>query len=533
MTQPYAAPPLKLSPDNPFNGSSGSKFSRPDARNYYTPGSYWWWLQRLVQKLLDRYDRYDVLERYALGDHPLPNGDYRYVKALKDLQTKARTNYCELVIKATTQRMRVKGFRFGSNGQADAAAKRIWEYNDMDYQSQVNINTAATFGLCYALVAPPDTREKNAEPIICIEDPRMCVVERDPYRITRSMAGLKMWQDDTIQAVIAVLYLPDEIYTFTSRKFIDNSFPGEPTLTKQFTATPAASSFELVDVSPNPLGEVPLIEGNWQPAFGDIGRAEHEGVLDIQDRINHTVLDRLVISKSQAYRQRWATGLSLPGAKGKKRPPFDPGADILWVTANPDAAFGDFDSADIEKILLAIRDDVGDMAAISQTPASYLMNRMVNVSGDTLTQDQSGLVLKVQSREEAMGWFYERALKLCFKYKSDEERYSDAEASTLWADAEKRKLTERADALGKLVAAGVPLEIAMEDCGYSPDQIVFAIQERDRQLQEQQQREDEVATRAHEQVMEQQRVKAVSAGSGAGSAPNKTPAKKAGTTTTK
>ena len=510
MTQPYSAP-LRLSPDNPF-GEDQSLSRR--TRNYYEPGDPWWWLQRLIQKLLDRYERYDILERYALGDHPLPNTDYRYVKALKDLQAKARTNYCELIIKSTTQRMRVKGFRFGEAGQADKDAKRIWDYNDMDYQSQININTAATFGLCYALITPPDPKDAKGEPVICIEDPRMCAIERDPYRITRSMAGLKMWQDDTIEAVVAVLYLPNEIYTFTSHKYLENSFEQNAVLTKQFTMTPAASNFTLVDVSVNPLGDVPLIEGNWQPAFGDIGRAEHEGVLDIQDRINHTVLDRLIISKSQAYRQRWATGITPPGAKGKKRPPFDPGADVVWVTANPDAQFGDFDTADIEKLLLAIRDDVGDMSAITQTPASYLMNRMVNVSGDTLAQDQAGLVSKVNCRQEAMGWFYERILKICFKYKSD-DRYSDAEAFTLWADAEKRKLTEKADALGKLAAAGIPLEIAMEDCGYSPDQIAFAIEERDRLLAETQAREDELADKNHQQMMEQQKVKAVSAGSGA------------------
>lgn len=514
MTQPYMASPLSLSPGNPFTGKNAP--SNRVLRNYYEPGSPLWWLQRLIQKLLDRYERYDILERYALGDHPLPNGDYRYVKALKDLQTKARTNYCELVIKATTQRMKVHGFRFGEEGRADKDAKRIWDYNDMDYQSQVNLNTAATFGLCYGLVAPPDPRDPKGEPIICIEDPRMCAVERDPYKITRSMAGLKMWQDDTIQQVIAILYLPTEIYTFTTNKVIDESFVSEAKLTKVFTVTPDASSFQLIDVSPNPLGEVPLVEGNWQPAFGDLGRAEHEGVLDIQDRINLAVLDRLVVSKSQAYRQRWATGITPPGAKGKKAPPFDPGADILWVTANPDANFGDFDSADIDKLLLQIRDDVGDLAATTQTPASYLMNRLVNVSGDTLTQDQTGLVSKVRTRQESMGWFYERLMKIAFQYKKD-DRASEVEATTLWADAEKRKLADKADALGKLVAAGIPLEIAMEDCGYSPQQIEFAITERDRMQMEQMAREDEVSERQHEQMMQQQRVKAVSAGSGASS----------------
>lgn len=512
MSQPYPVPPLQVSPDNPFKESK----PKVSGRNYYEPGTPWWWLQRLSQKLMDRYERFDVLERYALGDHPLPNTDYRYVKALKDLQAKARTNYCNLVISAVVERMKVKGFRFGPAGKADTEAKLIWDYNDMDYQSPINLSTAATFGLCYALVGPPDPSDPDGQPSICIEDPRMCVTERDPYRITRSLAGLKLWQDDTVGLVVAALYLPDGIYMFATKKYADQIFDSEAALTKQFSTTPSSAGFEFVEVLPNPLGEVPLVEGNWQPAFGDLGRAEHEGVLDIQDRINHTFLDRLVVAKSQAYRQRWATGLAPPGKKGAKRPPFDPGADILWVTPDPQVKFGEFETADLTKIQNVIEADIGHLAAITKTPATYLMNRMVNVSGDTLTQDQSGLVMKTKTREESMGWFYERVMKLAFKYKND-ERYKTVEASTLWSDPEIRTLAEKADALNKLVTAGVPLEIAMEELGYSPDQIEFAIQKKEQEEEAQRQREDAQAAQQQQFVIEQQRVKAVSAGSGASS----------------
>lgn len=514
MTEPYGmySPPL-LTEGNPF-----AKKADRERYDTYEPGTPWWWLDRLIQKLVDRYERFDVLERYALGNHPLPNTDYRYARALRDLQSKARTNYCELVIKATTQRMKVKGFRFGPAGQADNEAKRIWDYNDMDYQSPMNLNLAAVFGVCYALISPPDPSEDGGEPRISIEDPRMCVTERDPSRITRSLAGLKIWEDDTLRLIVAVLYLPQGIFTFTSRKHETRVFANEATLTKQFTTFPAAASFDFAFGQPNPLGECPLVEGNWQPAFGELSRAEHEGVLDIQDRINHTVLDRLIIGKTQSYRQRWATGISPQGKKGDKRPPFDPGADVLWVTANPEANFGDFDVADISKILEAVRDDVGDMAAISQTPATYLMNRMVNVSGDTLTQDQSALITKVHTREEAIGWFYERIMKLCFKYKKD-NRWKEVEASTLWSDPEIRTLAEAADALGKYAAAGIPIQIAMERANFSPDEIEFAVKERDRIEAEVEAKEMRLAEQQHKFAMEQQKVKATSAGSGTASKP--------------
>lgn len=499
MSQPLVGAIQVYSDDNPFASRQQS------SNNYFQPGSHMWWLDRLLGKLIDRYDRYNTLENYALGFHPLPNTDYRYAKALAELQRKARTNYCEMVIKATTERMKVKGFRFGPVGQADEDAKKIWDYNDMDYQSVINVNTAGTFGLCYGLVAPPDPRDPDAVSSITIEDPRMCVVERHPTKITKSIAGLKVWQDDILEAVVAVLYLPDYIFTYTAYNF-ESDFEKDAFLTRQFHSAPAAASFTLRNAQPNVLGEVPLVEGNWQPAFGELGRAEHEGILDIQDRINHTVLDRLIISKTQAYRQRWATGVNSGGKKGSKKPPFDPGADVLWVTANPDAKFGDFDTADIMKIQEVIERDVGHIAAVTQTPATYLMNRMVNVSGDTLTQDQVGLVSKVKTRMDAMGWFYERLMKLAFKF-SGNEKWKTTEASTLWSDPEVRTLAEQADAIGKFVAAGLPIEIVLEKFNFSPDEIAFAKEAIDEQQRKAEEREDAIAARDHTNAIEMEKAK--------------------------
>jgi hypothetical protein len=531
LSQPYSnvnvsAPLGQGTKGNPFKAVKKKDISR----NNYEPGTPWWWLQRLTQKLLDRRARYDLLEDYATGNHPLPNADYRYAKALRDLQQKARTNYCGLIISATTERMTVKGFRFGPAGEADEDAKRIWDYNDMDFQAPMNHQIGGTFGVCYGMVSPPDPTDPDSEPIITIEDPRMCIVERDPKRITRSYAGLKIWQDDTLEMIVACLYLPTEIHTFTSTKTPAQIFAQESHLSLYSDGGNfyIGDQFEYAFTQPNPLGEVPLVEGQWQPTLGELSKAEHEDVLDIQDRINHTVLDRLIISKSQAYRQRWGTGIKLDGKS--KKAPFEPGADMLWLVQDQDAQFGDFETADIEQLLSAVTHDVGDMAATTKTPATYLMNRMVNVSGDALAQDQSGLVQKVKMREQAVGWFYERLMKLAFKYKND-ERWKQIEASTLWTDPEIRTLAESGDAAGKFVSAGIPLPLVMERFNFTPDEIAFTVKWTEEQEAKQLAREDQQAQQAHDQAIEQQKVKAVAAGSGSSSTSSAKPKPKSTTAT--
>lgn len=463
-----------------------------DLTNPRVPGTPFWWLARLSQKLMDRMPVYDIREAYVTGDHPLPNGDRRFVKALRELQNKAKTNYIELVQQAVVQKLRVKGFRFGTEGFADKDAQRIWQYNDMDYQAPVIINDAATFGFSYALVSPPV--EPGGEPVISMKDPRFCEIERDPARPTKTLAGLEFWASPADDVVLAILYLPDLIYYFSS-----TGIKAED-LTEQIGnhgMMGSINKFQIVSVKPNPLGEVPLERCDWQPAFGEQGRSEGEIAFDIQDRINKMVLDRLVISNSQAYRQRWVSGApeikAAPGGQVSKRPPWEPGADMIWVSEDPNTKFGDFEQADITQLLEATRDDVGDMAAITQTPATYLTNRMVNISGDTIAQAQGGHIAKVKLRQDAVGFFFERLQKLSFRYKGDIEKSQDVTAQTLWHAAEVRSFAEIADAMQKWSATGIPLQLAMDKSGqFSPEEIEWAVQEAERIKQEEMAREDQM-----------------------------------------
>lgn len=457
-----------------------------------TPGSPFWWLKRLGQRLIDRQPLYDIREDYASGNHPLPQGDKRYVKALKDFQQKAKTNYVELVQRATTQKMRVKGFRFGEAGELDKDAAKIWKSNDMDFQAPIIIQTAAKLGFTYALVSPPE--EEGGSPIITVEDPRLCEIEKDPTRITRSLAGMKMWVDSITGLVTAVLYLPDAVYTFEATSTVDSGTLFHNALSERGFDTPSnLNAFSIIEIQPNPLGEVPLVRGEWEPDLGERGRAEGECGWDIQDRINKTVLDRLVISNSQAFRQRWVTGRPPDAPRAKSQ--WDPGADMVWASTNPDTKFGDFAEADIKQILEAVRDDVGDYAAITQTPSTYLTNRMVNVSGDTLAQAQAGHISKIRLRHDAMGFFFEKLQKLCFRYTGD-ERANDPTASTVWMPVESKSVAESADALGKWVAAGIPLQLAMDKLGdFDPAEIAWAVEEQKRQQEEALAREDELLDR--------------------------------------
>jgi hypothetical protein len=430
------------------------------------------WLYRLAQGLIDRQRRYDLLENYVMGRHPVPSGDARYVKALRELQQKSQTNYIGLVTNAPCERMEVVGFRFGDepDESGDSDANNMWQYNDMDLQSVIAHNTAATFSRVYVLVSPP--REGDKYPLITVEDPRSTIVEHDPAHLKTIRAGLRMWHDDVIGHAIAVVYLPDGIHYYRGK---ENSWYKNIDYDLLKARIVSAGSWEYMGSELNPVGEVPIVPINWRPGLHGTSMAEAEEGFSIQDRINATVLDRMIISRSQAYKQRWAKGVTIPkDNSGRAKPPFDPGADILWAVSDKDAAFGEFREADIRQVLEAVRDDVGDLAAITKTPPHYLLGEIVNASGDALKAAETGLVSKTKHRMKSAGWSWEKVIRLGFAYLGDERATSEV-AETIWADPESRSRAELADAILKETQMGLPPEMAFERLGLTPAQVSRAM----------------------------------------------------------
>lgn len=429
----------------------------------YTPGTPEWWMHRLVYRLMDRQSRYDWLEAYVEGNHPLPDGDERYIKAFKSMQRKARTNYIGMITTTPVERMKVKDFLI--NGEVSDELTDWWNENNGDFQSPVMLMTAAALGNVYIKVVKGTPGPfSTGKPKFQAKDPRTTITEEDPNDPLVTRAALEMWADDATGTMYAILTLPDKTYYFNGPNVIECNKLDRPGLTQRLT-TFGGGGFNLVAQSDTPYGIVPIIRIDWIPSFKGISKAEAEDVIDVQDRINSTVLDRMKISNSHAYPQRWAKGVKVPkGREGQTKPPFDPGSDKLWAVENDDAQFGEFGEADIRQILEAIRDDVADMAAITKTPAHYLMGKMANVSGSTLDQAEAGMISKTRSRTTAVGSGYSRLAKTSLIY-MDRPDLAQAHVEVCWYDPAYHSQAESADAMLKHTQAGVPLVVAANRFG--------------------------------------------------------------------
>lgn len=479
-------------PGNMGQGPPGVWSPYPNHVNTSTeePGSVRWWLAQGIGAISAKQTWFKIKEDYVLGPQPSPSGDKRYIHALKDLQDKTQTNYVQLVVNSPVQRMRVKGFRFGDS-QADEEAERSWRSNEMDFKMEELLFEAAVYGEAYLLVSPAE--DDSGQPIITTEHPRVAHVFPDPVNPTRSLCAIRLWKDEYENRVIAVVYLPEATYSFIGPK---NS--------AELSLINNVDNYEFVISEPNLIGEVNLIRVPWRSGC----RGEADDIFSIQDRINHTVLDRLLIAKYQAYPQRWGTGVSGVNKKrkGHQKAPFDPGTDTLWLVPDPDAKLGQFDQADIRQLLEAIRDDVIDMATLTQTPAHYLMGKMSNVGGDTLTQAESGFVAKVRTRQRSVGWALERAMRLVFLFQGNITKAKEIDAEVIWADPEVRTRAEQADAALKeaQVFAECPpfaIPVVAERLGLEPDQIKKLVEAAEKWQQDQADREMEMLEKQNENAI--------------------------------
>lgn len=435
-----------------------------------TPGSPGWWFKRLADKQAERLPVLERYQRYGEGEHDLPEGHRRAREVFCQFQRRARSNFTGLVAESVIERARIIGFRAGGEltAEDDADAWAIWQANQMDADFSLLIRAACYMGESYILVQPPDG-SAGRYPVMSAEDPREFVVEMDPVRKRRVIAALKIWADDIAGERRAVLFLPDSTHGF-SAPLEEGAAPAWA----GFDSAPWAHAGE----SPNPAGRVPVVRvPNRMDLFGNT-RPEFADVMDIQDRINGQILNRLVIAAMSAHRQRWVKGVALEDEEGN---PLDlvPGADLVWNIESDEAEFGEFSEANLQPILAAVKDDVRDLAAISRTPPHYLLAEFTNTGGDAFAQSETGHVAKVTERETHYGEAAEDAIRIAYLLMGDAERAAQFDSEVIWADPQYRSLAEKADAAVKLGAAGVPWRTLMLTVmGYTPRQVARMESER-------------------------------------------------------
>lgn len=430
-----------------------------------------WWLARLYGQLSERRSQIDVFTQYYEGEHPLPWLAPQARDEFRRILRMTRSNYMGLVVDAMVERCKVEGFRLASGSLSedvnddvdvdalDADTWRIWQANDMDAGSDSVLLESAICGTAYLSMAP--NLKDPRTPLIFPEHPSQAIVDYQPGTGRRDRAaGLKVWVDDWTAQMCATVQLPGGIYKYGAEM--------------NRSGAPVWSRREVVGETwggPNLAGEVTLVEVPNNPRMLTGGVSEIYDVIDIQDRINKTIADRLITQDYGAFPQKWIKAWPTEDAAGNAVPPIDIGRNRVVTTDVSEASFGQWDSAPLDPYSAAKREDVKDIASRTRTPAQYLLGEMSNVSGDTLQASQSGLVAKCQGRMRPWGEGFEDSARV-FRRLAGLPDAGAQGMETIWHNPEFRTLGELADATMKQYQTHIiDLRQARENMGYSATQI--------------------------------------------------------------
>lgn len=424
------------------------------------PGEPLWWVGRLWDELARRRRYAETMRQYASGDHPLPMVPEKARQAFQRLLRQARSNYVGLVADATAERLQVDGFRVGDAEMGDQEAWRIWQANAMDADSDLLIAETVKASRGFALVAP--NPEDARTPFITAEDMTQAVVAYEPGSRRERRAGLKTFVDDWTGDVWATLFVDGQLFKYRAPEQKAGMVGAPKWVPREVRGEPWPAN--------NPLDVVPLVEVQNRPDLLGEAHSEIEDVLDIQDRINKTLIDRLMAQEFAAFRQRLLIGYEVPtDDNGQPIEPFKAAVDRLWIVEDENVKVHEFDATDLKPYLAAVEADVQHMAARTRTPAQYLLGELSNVNGETLKATESGLVSKIRQRQRPIGEGLEDIARLALRAAGDERDLSKIE--TIWHNPEFRTEGELVDALVKMATLGVPHEALWERWGATQTEI--------------------------------------------------------------
>lgn len=436
------------------------------------------WLRSLSKRLWARQSETRSFEAYYEGRHNLAYASAKFRQSFGNLFAALSDNWCEVVVDAVEERLNVVGFRFGETPEADKEAWEIWQRNCLDADSALTHTDLLVGGAGYALVWGTD----DGTPVITVESPGQAIVAHRTGARRERAAGLKQWIDDD-GYLYSIVYLPDGVYKYRSSNKLQ-SVDGA-TLSMEGDLGNAAFWEEWHPQDDgkwpldNPFGKVPLVPLYNRPRTGRVGKGQSElhVVKPLQDAVNKLLADLILASEYGAFRQRWATGLTLErDEEGNVKLPFEHGPGKVWTMeadggpGSETQRFGEFSETDLTHIISAIEMIVMHVASQSRTPPHYLNASADRLSGESIKAAETGLVAKCYRKMRPIGESWEEVMRLAFAVIEDPRRDEYA-AETIWKDPESRTEAEHVDAVLKKQTIGVPDEQLWEDLGYTPQQI--------------------------------------------------------------
>lgn len=422
-----------------------------------------WWLGQLYAKLKDQQKHCEEMYQRYRGNPPLPAMNPNQRAAVQWFIKKSRTNFERLIVAAVLARLRIRGIRTAVDDDegGDAEAFKKWKRSKGKLWSKEAHKNALSMSLGFVMVG----KDERGNLLVTSEDPRHCAVITDPADPLRVIAGLKLIYDPVKGEDVAHLFrvIGDRSYMRIARRESYRSGAGMSLKGRIIDAQ--GFNWVTLPSENDPATTVEVFEPAWLqgdeehpalcplvPFVNEDGMAEFEPHLELLDRISQQILQRMTIATIQAFKQRAMKGLPKTDPKTGEEIDYDnvflaePGA--IW---NVPLAVDIWESGsvDLQPILLSIRDDVKDLAAVSGTPLYTVTPDVANGSAEGASLQREQLTFKVEDRQDRWELSHELVGELIFRTDGDAERSEPGTIEIMWAPADRPSMSERANAIAQ------------------------------------------------------------------------------------
>lgn len=420
-----------------------------------TPGTDEWWMDRLAKKLGSQLRNIDLLEKWMEGKPPLPYPD-KQTPSFRRLQEIARINLAEVIISAMTDRMQplAMSSALERDSDGDDYVRKLWDDAQAESAFEQAIEWMLVCQRSALMVGRKDPADPESELLLTAEHPSQIAWEVDPRDPSLVVAALKIYRDDINDQDVAVLFRPGYQRIATHRG---------NTMLPKLNATGWSilpTLWELDDLQEAPLleREIPVY-----PMENRLGLGEFERHLPTLQRINHTILQRMVIVAMQAFRQRAAKGAPYKDKNGEVIDydevfENDPGS--IWILP---AAVEMWESgqADLTPVLSSVKDDLMHLAVASRTPMHMLTPDASGGSAEGAAMQREATIFKVEKTMKRVNPAIRRATAAMLRIQGETDRAELSSLKVDWANPRRSSLTERAESARGAKEAGVPWEMRM------------------------------------------------------------------------
>lgn len=432
----------------------------------------------MLEELFERIDWIEDFKAYLEGA-PLGNefevSEEQGFNGLEQLRDMSRNNYAKMVVSATVDRLGILGFRSAVDADeaGDEVMSEAFEKDGMGHRAAEAMTLACGFRQSYLYVHPLTHKQRvvpptngavisdvNGEPVAAM------VLHHESFRdLDVAEFFFRDINEDTGEAK-GPTYMCVATREAQSRSR-SSLFPASPNYGLKIT------EYDL---------ELPLdrrIESGWvwwkqrkltteripvTTMSNKDGKNEFEDNVDVLNRINHMIFQRVVIVTMQAFRQRAIKG-DFPDLDPVTGSPIDykeifaSGPARMW-TLPVDAEVWESQTTDIQGILEATKNDVRDLATATYTPSTYLSDSGSN-SAEGAQLQRENYLSKVEDRKRRFGAKWRRHISILMEAIGESDRADMDKMEIIWEPSAVYTLTDQSAAYASLTAAGMAKTTAM------------------------------------------------------------------------